>query len=190
MSGDLTGVTGDLTDVAGDVTGVQGPIDDVAPGDFGPFEPAGEFGGQPDAFNTANDDFASPEATEARAEANDAVEVGPEGAPVIADAFGGGEIAGDPVAAVANEFEPAGDFGSLDSAFGDDAPVADVTEGPGDTFDAALGGALDSAADQGAAPGADAGAAAQAGADADAALAGLDDADAASTDTEGSDEIV
>ena len=100
-------------------------------------------------------------------------------------------IAGDPVAAVDDPTPfaaPAGDdFGSLDTAFGGDAPVADV---PVDTFDAALGGALDGAADQGAAPGAEAGAAAQAGADADAALAGLDEADPSANDTEGSDEIV
>jgi hypothetical protein len=187
VSGNLTGVTGDLTDVAGDVTDVSGAIDDVPAGDLGTFEAAGEFGGQPDAFNTANEDFASPEATEARADANDAVEVGPEGGPVIADAFGGGDIAGNPV----EGFPVADSSVSLDAALGGDT-VEGFPDVLVDTFDTALGGALDGASDQGAAPGADAANAAQAGADADAAAtaAAVEDADPAANDTEGSDEIV
>ena len=113
----MTGATGDVTDVQGDVTNVDGPIADAG-GDVGTFEPAGDFEmpADMDPFDTGNPDFASPEMTEARAEANDAVEIGPEGSPVVADAFGCGVIAGNPV--VSFEAGSLGDLGSLGDALG------------------------------------------------------------------------
>ena len=130
-----------------------------------------------DPFDTGNPEFGSPEMTEARAEANDAIEVGPAGAPVVADAFGGGDIPGDPVASFEEFGGPAGDFGALEGALGGDpagAPIAPEI----DVVDAAVGSALDAGTDQGGAPSADPGAAADPGAGAETFVDPATDPDA------------
>ena len=97
-------------------------------GDVGDFEPAGDFEmpADMDPFDTGNPDFASPEMTEARAEANDAVEIDGNGDPVIAADFGGGEIAGDPVDAFEGNHDhgPEGEGGDPGAAIGDAAQGA------------------------------------------------------------------
>jgi uncharacterized protein YjbJ (UPF0337 family) len=80
--GDMTGCSGDMTGCSGDMTGTYGDMSDCA-GDYSnALGEAGDSTAEPvqdapptpemDAFDTSSPEFGSPEATQARAEVNDA----------------------------------------------------------------------------------------------------------------------
>jgi hypothetical protein len=123
-SGDMTGITGGMGPMTGDMTDMSGPVVDMDVAVIPPLVPPLPMPEMPDAFDTASPDFASPEMTEARAEVNDAAAMNDQGQI---------EVAPD----MAN---PAHDM----------APVAPNMAGGGE---AAGMGAMDSAMDQGGAPG-------------------------------------
>jgi hypothetical protein len=162
-SGDMTGITGDMGPMTGDMTDMSGPVVDIDVDVVPPLVPALPMPPTPDAFDTANPDFGSPEMTEARAEVNDAaamndqgqIEVAPDMAnpahdmaPVAPD-MSAGTPAGAAEMSAAGGGE-AGGMGAMDDVFAgqpDTAAPMDINPA-----DAALGAAMDSAMDQGGAP--------------------------------------
>jgi hypothetical protein len=148
-----------------------------------------------DPFDSSNPDFASPEMTAARAEVNDAAAVNGEGQIEVAPAMANDNFdnpampvapvmaAGTPEGAMEMAGGDAGGMGAMGDWAGapEGAPGAPMDINPAD---AALGAAMDSAMDQGGAPGS-AAEAHEAGFEDAAAFAAAQDDDQDSSDDDG-----